>query len=348
LGIDHLELAGGKMHSVWYYDDYSRDMEKAGYLNDYRDRIWDRSLQRVFAFPGAVEYHPDYWTGDKACSFIEQAEDDPLFAWVSFNGPHYPFDAPATYLERVDKAKLWQRNTRSGELLDRKRIHHHNYYGPGTIDGASQAPGKACMNFTEEYWERLRVSYNANVSLIDEKVGEILAAVEKRYGDNTLIIFTADHGEMLGNHGLWGKHDCAYDEVWRVPLFIKYPGDASVEQCKEPRRMNDLVNVLDILPTCLDAAGLEAVPCDGLSLFCGGNSINREYTFSECEGFIAVTDGRHKYIHIQRKNENYRELLDMVADPGEFTNFINEPLYAGVLNTLREKTIEHFMPKVLP
>ena len=68
----------------------------------------------------------------------------------------------------------------------------------------------------KEYWDRLRTSYCANVKLIDDQVGEICKAVSEKYGDNALIIFTADHGEMLGNHGIWGKHNCAYDEVWKI------------------------------------------------------------------------------------------------------------------------------------
>ncbi|MDR0731292.1 MAG: DUF4976 domain-containing protein, partial [Treponema sp.] len=60
------------------------------------------------------------------------------------------------------------------------------------------------------------------------------------------------------------------------------------------------------------------------------------------------TDGRYKYIHVQKKNENYRELLDRAADPEEFTNFAADPSYAGTAARLKERIVEHFMPKVLP
>ena len=231
---------------------------------------------------------------------------------------------------------------KEGELADSGRIHHRNFYGPGNIDGAGQAPDKACMNFTEDYWERLRENYNANVALIDDKVGEILSAVTEQYGDNTLIFFTADHGEMLGNHGLWGKHNCGYDEVWRIPMFAKFP-------CGEGmKRMDSLVNLTDILPTCLDAAGLPQIESDGQSLFGHGGATERDYTFAEGEGYIACTDGRYKYIHVQKKGENYRELLDRRSDPNEFNNLIEAPSCREASDRLREKVIEHFMPKVLP
>lgn len=99
-----------------------------------------------------------------------------------------------------------------------------------------------------------------------------------------MVLFSADHGEMLGNHGLWGKHNCAYDEVWRIPLLIRYPGQ------KEAKTDNRLVNSTDFLPTCLDAAQFPIPPCDGRSL--RDPDWSRNYTFAEGEGFLAVTDGK--------------------------------------------------------
>jgi len=342
LGLDHLDLQDDKQVSVWFYDDYAKELDKAGYLKAYRDKVWDKSLQKVFPFPGPTEWHPDYWVGDKAVKFIKDAnKGKPLFAWISFSGPHYTFDTPAEYFKRVDRSKLMPRVFKEGELSDPGRIHHKSYYGGGNIDGAGQAPGKACMNFTEDYWERLRENYNANVALIDDKVGEILDAVKAQYGDNTLIFFTADHGEMLGNHGLWGKHNCAYDEVWRIPMLVKPPHGRTMVH------MDSLVNSNDILPTCLEAAGLPAIETDGQSLL-SEKGVNRSYTFAEGEGFIACTDGRYKYVHVQKKGENYRELLDTVTDHREFSNLIADPAHEEAASRLKEKVIEHFMPKVLP
>ena len=342
LGLDHLDLQDDKQVSVWFYDDYSKELEKAGYLSNYRNNVWDKKLQKLFSFPGPMEWHPDSWVADKAITFIENNNcDKPLFAWISFSGPHYPFDAPGEYFSRVDRSRLWPRKIKEGELADPERIHHRSYYGSGNIDGAGQAPDRACMNYTEDYWERLQENYNANVALIDDKVGELLSTIREQYGDNTLIFFSADHGEMLGNHGLWGKHNCAYDEVWRIPLFVKFPNE------NESKRMNCLVNLNDVLPTCLDAAGLAQIESDGQSLL-GRRQTDRKYTFAEGEGFIACTDGRYKYIHIQKQGENYRELLDKVSDPEEFNNQIREPACREAASRLKEQVIEHFMPKVLP
>ena len=343
LGIDHLALEDDKQVSVWFLDDYSKELEQAGFLADYRSKVWDKSLKKVFPFPAPSAWHPDNWVGDRAVSFIKNNDDDkPLFAWVSFSGPHYPFDAPREYLSRVDKTALWPRKIREGELADPSRIHHKSFYGQGNIDGCNQAENRACMNYSEEYWEDLRTMYNANTALIDDRVGDILAAVRERYGDNTLIFFTADHGEMLGNHGLWGKHSCGYDEVWRIPLFVKLPQNTQMQ------RLDSLVNLTDILPTCLDAARLPPIETDGQSLCSPDGKTGRSYTFGEGEGYVACTDGRYKYIHIQKKGEHCNELLDMSADPDEYINYIGSPSTLEAEGRLKEQVIGHFMPGLLP
>ncbi|MCL2833085.1 MAG: sulfatase-like hydrolase/transferase [Treponema sp.] len=357
LGLDHLDLQDDKQVSVWFYDDYSKELDKAGFLKPYRDNTWNKSMQKVFPFPGPAKWHPDAWTGGRAAEFIRNdKKEKPLFAWISFSGPHYPFDPPAEYLDRVDGSKLYPRKIRDGELADVTRIHHKSFYGGpghgGRADGSGSAPDHACVNYTEEYWTRLKENYNANVALIDDWVGEILAAVREQYGENSLVFFTADHGEMLGNHGLWGKHNCAYDEVWRIPMFVKPPHAENAHNSKaspdnSAHRLDSLVNLNDVLPTCLEAAGLPAIPSDGHSLLSGGG-VSRNYTFAEGEGYIACTDGRYKYVHVQKPGEDFRELLDRKAEPEEFSNLINNPDCREAAGRLKEKVIEHFMPKVLP
>lgn len=319
-----------------------KELDAAGYLQEYRRLLWERSYAKVFPFPGPTKWHPDAWVGDRAARFFAapQEDDAPTFTWISFSGPHYPFDAPQEYYARVRADELPSRAVIQGELADEGRIQHKSFYGGGNIDGCGPAPEHACKNYTEEYWKQLQISYYANVALIDDEVGKILAEVKKCYGNDVLLIFTADHGEMLGNHGVWGKHNCGYEDVWRIPMLIQFPGQTKAAE------QDGMVNLTDILPTCLDIAGAEAPACDGQSLkeLDGGLL----YTFGEGEGYCAVTDGRFKYIHVQKTGENYREFFDLQSDPHEFVNQINNSAIAADRARLLEKLVEHFMPKVLP
>lgn len=339
LGIDTLVLEDGKQVSVWFYDDYARKLEKEGKLAVYRKKIWNQDNGKVFAFPGEAASHPDAWVGARAADYIKSNTEPYLFAWVSFSGPHYPFDPPEEYLKCVDRAATGERRQKKDEFLNEDRIHHDSYYGEGGIDGCAAAPGHACKNYTEEYWENMRCAYLANVKLIDDAVGRILEETEKKYGQDALILFTADHGEMFGNHGLWGKNNCFYEDVWHIPLFVKFPGQ------KEGTVRTELVNTTDLLPTCLEAAGRKCATGSGQSLY---RTVDRDVTFAEGEGYIAATDGTCKFVHVQKEGCSCREFIDLETDPDEFVNKIHEKETMKKQTRLQEHMIRHLMPEVLP
>ena len=342
LGMDHLDLQDGKLASAYFYDDYSKELDQVGHLDAYRRAVWDKNAMRVYPFPAPAEWHPDGWVGRKAVAYLERrTADEPTFTWVSFSGPHYPFDAPAAYYDRVDMSRLEERVMRPGELDDPGRILHKSFHGPGDIDGANRAPGRACKNYTEAYWTELRRNYYANVAQIDDKIGEILALVGEKFADNVLVLFTADHGEMLGNHGVWGKNNCAYEDVLNVPLLVQYPG-------RREHKMTDVkVMAVDLMPTCLKVAGV-ILELDGTDLEQNIARGGYDYVFSEGEGFASVSDGRLKYVHVNKpKKGEWYELLDLEQDPQEFENRVAWPEYAPRLAELRKVMINHFMSDVL-
>lgn len=344
LGLDHLDLEDGKQVSVWFYDDYAKYLEPTGLFEEYRRCCWDKSLGRLFPFPGPDEEQPDAWVGRKACEFIDGYDSDqPFFGWVSFSGPHYPIDPPKSYCDRVDPSKFEPLHKRDGELAGQDRIQHRSFYGRGNIDGCGHAPGNACGNYTEEYWDKFRVYYDANILLIDDWIGKILSSMRKKFGENTLILFTADHGDMAGHHGLWGKNNCAYDDVWKIPMILHRPGQTTGD-------VSDvMVNSLDILPTFLRSAELDAPKCvSGTDLDTQVATGGREYTFSEGEGFLAVTDGRYKFVRVRKNDEDFREFVDLEEDPYEYENRFSDPRYAPEIARLSGQLLDHVMKKVLP
>lgn len=343
LGIDTLALQDDKQVSVWFMDDYAAELDAAGYLGAYRDATWNRANAKVFPFPGPAEWHPDSWVGRKACELLEaRASEQPLFLWVSFSGPHYPFDAPADYYERADMS-LDARVANAAEFDDPSRIHSATFHGRpgGAIDGLGQAPGGASKNYSEAYWTELRRNYFANVAQIDDQIGRILAALDSRFGDDALIIFTADHGEMLGNHGLWGKNNCAYEDVWHVPLIVKHPGKA------QSRTSDAMCMLVDLLPTCLAAAGLAYDFGDGMPLSERIASGGADYVFAEGEGFLAVSDGCFKLTRVAQGERQHTELTDLETDPNELVNRIDDPAYQSVAARLQARLVDLLMDSVL-
>lgn len=343
LGIGHLALQDDKQVSVWFMDDYARELDAAGCLSAYRDATWDRANAKVFPFSGPAEWHPDSWVGRKSAEYIEQYEsEEPLFLWISFSGPHYPFDPPAAYFERVDMSVDMRTNDKAA-FDDPSRIHSATYHGgpTGAIDGMGHAPGRATKNYSDAYWHDLRRNYFANVAQIDDYIGRILAALETWLDEDTLTVFTADHGEMLGNHGLWGKNNCAYEDVWNVPLIVNHLGE------DQARVSDSLTMLVDVLPTCLDTAGLAFDFCDGVTLRERDRTGGANYVYAEGEGFLAVSDGRYKLARVAQGERQHSELIDLETDPHELVNRIDDPAYRSDLARLNAQLVDHLMSHTL-
>jgi len=341
LGIDHLELQEGKQLPAWFYDDYSAELEAAGHLETYRTAILGD--KQVYTFPCPAEWHPDAWVGRKAVEFIETYEGSrPLFVWISFSGPHYPFDPPKQYLSAVDMDAAPPRKTCPNEFEDGSKIHAPSYYGADDLRRVDANKSvEATRTYSEEYWTDLRKHYFANVMLIDEWVGNLRHAVGAKM-DDPVVVFAADHGEMLGDHDLWGKHNCAYREVWNVPLLASFPGGPS------GTRTNVSVSITDVSATLVEAGGGDASALDGMDFRTTLDGDGRDLVYAEGGGFAAVTDGDWKYVHLQGEGEVYDELYDLAADPGELEDLSEAPSQSGELAELRGYLLTRYLDTALP
>lgn len=344
LGIDRLDLQDDKQVSVWFRDDYAADLDRAGHLEAYRAAVWDRGTAKVFTFPGPAEWHPDAWVGRRAVERIAATGDTgdidtPQFVWASFSGPHFPFDPPAEYLDRVDTDALGDPDGWGAELDDPDRIHHWSRHG---------APGRWIESgrndrYDADYWRRLRHHYYANVALLDDQIGAVISAAEERFGDDLAVFFTPDHGEMLGNHGMWGKGHCFYEDVLRVPLLARIPGE-------DPGRRDDLVSLVDLFPTMINLADGDPGDVDGLDLRAehrGDGHDGHRYVFSEGEGFQTVTDGTVKLVTVHAHGRRMSEAYDLTADPGELSPLTGAAA-EGVRARLGRVAVDGLLATALP
>lgn len=277
--------------------------------------------------------HQTTWCAQKAITFIEahEASARPWMFSVNIFDPHHPFDPPREYLDRYldDLDAIPLPEYVPGELDDKtraQRIDHEGAYG-----GNAGFPYDA---MTERDHRLVRAAYWAMCDLIDSQVGRMLDALERTgQRDNTIVIFMSDHGEMLGDHGIYLKGPYFYEEAIHVPLIVSGPGLA------RGARVAGMVELVDLAPTLLEAAGLPRYPgMQGrslLPLLRGETAVGRDDIY--CEYYNAmpwhgadvnpqmtmVRTGRHKLV-VSHSDED-AELYDLEADPHEHRNLWHEP-----------------------
>ena len=293
--------------------------------NDYRSGIYAHH-ERL---------HPTHWTGETAVRFINGYDrPEPLFLKVSFARPHSPYDPPERFWRQYEDADIPEAHV--GKWAERYRERSGNDYN---IWHGDLGP---------EQVRRSRQGYYASVSFIDEQIGRILEALEGRgWLDETLIVFTADHGDMTGDHHMWRK-TYAYEASARIPMVMRWPtGLVSAERGQVSPAP---VELRDILPTFLEVAGAPgAEHLDGRSLLPlvrGETEGWREYIDLEhdvCYGktnhWNALTDGRRKYIFHAYDGEE--QLFDLEQDPGELDDLAGDPAHAAELRKWRSRLIDH-------
>lgn len=327
LGMDHLDLQDDKNNSLWYYDDFAKELEAKDKLTPYREAFHGKKEKfELPKFPLDASEHPDSWVGRKALEYLDTLSgEDPHFMWVSFSGPHYPMDAPEEYFKYVDMDKDFSRVFREGEWDDMTKMHRNGFFGPGTTEGSGSAPDGAQRLYDEQYWKDWRRLYYANIVQIDSYIDQIIKKATEKFGEeNLVVIFTSDHGEMMGNHSLWGKNMSVYEDVLRIPIVVHHPGQT------QRRDVPQRVSSLEVMPTILDIAGAELPEnIDGMPLEAMAKQGGRDYVISECDERVAIVKGQMKLSLncYKRTGEVYKEMYDLSVDPHEFTNIYEDAAY---------------------
>ncbi len=297
-----------------------------------RGRQGYESLLGAWAWEQDAILHPDIFVPQMAKWWIERYPDDgPFFLQVGIPGPHPPYDPLPDYVDRYQGRELpapipADDIEAQPEAYRMLRQHHLDDDADGIVHLTHPTPEQAL---------RQRRHYYANVTMIDEQVGEILEALEGRgaLGD-TVVIFTSDHGDCLTDHGHSQKWNM-YESTVHVPAIVAWPG-----QTDGGRRVAELVSLYDFAPTILEMAGV-AVPdwmeARSLVPLIRGEAEDRPRVFSEhsndalLEGTRMVTmvrEGDLKLVHFVDSDEG--QLFDLAADPRETENLWDEPGHAAV------------------
>ena len=250
-------------------------------------------------------------------------EDAPAVLMVGYVSPHHPFDPPAPYSTMYDPEKL--------RLLDG--------YTQEALKRDVEANGTA-MDYTslsEGDVRAMMAAYYGMISEIDDGIGRLIGLL-KRKGlyENTMIIFTSDHGEYMGFHHMMLKCNYLYDPLAKIPLLVKYPGQKDAGRTESALSEN-----IDVAPTVLEACGVKApASMQGKSLLTGGG---REFVFSEGQygteeepriGYMLRTK-RYKLL-VQGSMENTM-LFDLEKDPEELENVAEDPAYGEILAGLQRR-----------
>ncbi|WP_323772451.1 sulfatase [Antarctobacter sp.] len=300
------------------------------------------------------EWQSTSWIGDQAMEMLQEDRDAPLVAWVSFPDPHPPFLASAPWSTMYDPAEVDLPPHRALDL-DRRPWWHRAF-----LESPTRRNQKRDHAGDQPYWgyegalndrdlRDVTAVYYGMIAAIDHQIGRILDHLETEGRlENTIVIFTSDHGEWLGDHGLLLKGPMLYDGLLRVPLVMAGPGIGQ-------GRYDAPVSTLDLRATMAELAGLTVSDDDGTSLTDVMQDGTRDVAHNEWE-VDAVRSGvdldlrtvrsRTHRLSIDLKS-GAGELYDLTADPHEMTNLWDEPSAAATRDRLTACIAEN-RPGMIP
>lgn len=336
---------------------YPEYLRRCGYSEeDIRFRYWPKELT---VLPGQEAYPEDFAEADYPCRireehsdtaymtneairFIRETADRPWMLHLSYWKPHLPFSVSEPYFGMYDPDEVPMPQRKNGELD-----------GKPPLQRLFREERRGAFVDDERRLRRVRSAYYGMITQLDDHLGRLFDEME-RLGvlDNTLIVFTSDHGEYLGDHGMIEK-ELFYEQAIHVPCILKLPGVVPAN-----RQVGELVESIDLLPTLLEAAGLPIPPAvqgrSLLPLIRGTAAEWRREVFAEwdfqyyhsrrllglapeqCRA-IMIRDERWKYVHY---SDQPCELYDLEEDPGEFENVADRPEQRDRVEAMLRRILE--------
>ncbi len=366
-GFDHVELVRCHTDESHVGQHYAAWLEDQG-LSDWRDyfqplpnhvsskapRLSDAGpgftrADRAWALPEDLHY--TRWITDRSLAAIDRAgaEGKPFFLWTSFPDPHPPCTVPEPWASMYDPADMQPGTLAPGEHdLNPPHFGMTQTENPDFGDWHVPHTAHGCQShlYPEEELRKDMAVYYGMISFMDQQIGRLLDHLDAQgLTENTLIVFTTDHGHFLGQHGLIAKGPFHYEDMLRVPFIASWPG-------RIPRgaQSGAIQSLVDLTPSFLHATG--AGPHDiyqgvsQLETWCGGDPA-RDF---------AICENRHNpqmphavtYVEQDAKITIYRtadygELFDLTSDPSEIRNLWSDPTAADLKGRLLHGMAQGFL-----
>ncbi|BDZ41933.1 phosphonate monoester hydrolase [Paraoerskovia sediminicola] len=349
-GFDHIELARNHADEKWVGQHYALWMESKG-LENWRDffQTEDPASAREHSWDLPQEFHYTNFVRERTIADLEKSvgEGKPFFTWASFHDPHPPYLVPEPWASMYDPADVEPGRLSPGELANMPIWHRLTQEENPDYSPWQETPysnhGFGSHLIDDDLLRKNIAIYYGMISFIDQAVGEILDRLDALgVAQDTIVVFTTDHGHFLGQHGLIAKGAFHYEDLLRVPMIARFPG-----RIPAGTTTSSLLSLIDLAPTFLAAAGID-VPesmqgVNQLPVWAGDQGRARDHV---------LVENRHQptkvhirtYVDERYKITLYRgrdagEMFDLQEDPGEIRNLYDDPEYAD----LRAELLERFM-----
>ncbi|MCD6518346.1 MAG: sulfatase-like hydrolase/transferase [Anaerolineae bacterium] len=365
-GFDHIEVARNHADESHAGQHYAIWMEEHG-LENWRDYFqpwppkpspqrrqrhfyWER-LKTSWDLP--ARFHYNTWTGERTIANIEECvrKGQPFFLWASFLDPHPPYLVSEPWASMYDPEDMEPGTLAPGEKLS-----------PHIAKTQEEDPDFSAFRETFgvhglfhshrlDPWDvrRYMAAYYGMISFVDDQIGRILEALDRLgQAENTLVIFTTDHGHFLGQHGLVDKGPFHYEDLLRIPMLARWPG-----VIPEGQVSHALQSQVDFAPTFLAAAG---IPIPGLmqgvnqlDVWRGEKASARDHVIienrMELTSMVLRSYVNERYKITVYREQNYGELFDLEQDPQELHNLWDDPAYLELKMHLLHKMVQAEMKR---
>lgn len=351
-GFEHIELARNHANEGHIGEHYALWLKEKG-LDNYKDYFvgptgtMDPSIEHKWSLP--EELHYNTWvaerTNAKLAEYVEK--DENFFMWSSFPDPHPPYLVSEPWDTMYDPEKITLPKGREGE--HKQNPPHFGLTQEENPDfSAYQETGKIIHGYhshlmTEENHKKNTAVYYGMISMMDKYIGQILDKLEELgIADNTVVVFTTDHGHFFGQHGLQAKGGFHYEDLIKVPFIVRYPNEVAANQVS-----HSMQSLVDLAPTFLSFTDIpipyQMTGVDQSKVWAGEKDEARDHIICEFR-HEPTTIHQKTYVDERYKitvyyNQTYGEIFDLKNDPEEYNNLWNQEEYKDLKQELLLKYI---------